>query len=259
MQEVFYMPFSDEARSYDDTRKRTGINYFKFTPDYRTVVRILNPSARTVWKHFIPTANAGKGSGAVCPNITAGLNVCPIEAAVAHLPKDDAERKNSNARRKFVVNVLDRTPHTTCSTCNTETPGKTNAASRSKQCVSCGADLKGHDFKPLNKVKILESGPQLFNQQLNVIEQMQKEELDVDITAYDITFTTQGVGRDRKITAMPQDPKPIEEDAFIDAETGETQALYDLELLGEPSSAEEITLMVQGATMEQLNAVKGIV
>lgn len=260
MQEVPAMsPFSEETRSYSETRKRTGAEYLKFTPDYRTVARILNPNARTVWKHFIPQANAGRGSGAVCPNITADIKICPVEASAAHLPKDDPERKNSYARRKFVVNVLDRTPYTTCPFCNSPTPGKTVPGSRTKKCVNCDGDLKGADWAPLNKVKILESGPQLFNQQLNVIEQMQRDELDVDITAYDITFTTQGVGRDRTVTALPQDPKPLEDDAFIDPETGEEQKLYDLELLAEPASAEEITLMLQGATTDQINAVKGIV
>lgn len=252
-------PFSEETRSYDETQKRTGAEYLKFQPEYRTVARILDPNARTVWKHFIPTANAGRGSGAVCPNVSADIKVCPIELSVAHLSKDDQERKNGNARRKFVVNVLDRTPYTTCSSCNSPTPGKTVAGTRSKQCVNCGGDLKGSDFKPLNKVKILEAGPQLFNQQLNVIEQMQRDELDVDITNYDITFTTQGIGRDRTITALPQDPKPLEEDAFLDVETGEEQKLYDLEVLGEPTSAEIITLMLQGATTDQINAVRGIV
>lgn len=252
-------PFSEETKSYTETAKRTGAEYLKFQPEFRTVARILDTSARTVWKHFIPSANGGRGSGAVCPNITAGLNVCPIEAEVAHLPKDNPDRKNANARRKFVVNVLDRTPYTTCSFCNSPTPGKTVPGSRSKKCVNCDGDLKGADFSPLNKVKILESGPQLFNQQLNVIEQMQRDELDVDITAYDITFTTQGTGRDRTVTALPQDPKPLEDDAFVDEETGEKQKLYDLETLGEPESPEVITLMLQGATTDQINAVKGIV
>lgn len=253
------MPFSETPRTYDETRKRTGAEYLKFTPEYRTVARILNPNARTVWKHFIPQANQGRGSGAVCPNITAGLNICPIELAASHLPKDDPERRSANARRRFVVNVLDRTPYTTCKSCNGQTPGKVNAGSRSKQCVNCGADLKGHDFAPLNKVKILEAGPRLFNEQLNAIEEMQKEELNKDITDYDLTFTTQGTGRDRTITVIPQDPKPLEEDAFVDVETGEEQKLFDLELLAEPASVEEITLMLQGATMDQLNAVKGII
>lgn len=253
------MPFSEEARSYDETAKRTGAEYFKFTPEYRTVGRILNPNARTVWKHFIPQANNGRGFGAVCPNTSAGMNVCPVELSTADLPKDDQERKNSYAKRKFLVNILDRTPYTECSACHGQTPGKVVPGSRSKQCINCGADLKGHDFKPLNKVKILEQGPRLFNEQLNAIEAMQQEELGKDITEYDITFTTQGTGRERTITALPQDPKPLEDDAFVDEETGEEQKLWDLEILAEPASVEQIELMLQGATVDQINAVKGII
>lgn len=252
------MPFSDEPRTYDDTRKRSSSEYLKFTPDYRTVARVLNTNARTVWKHWIPVANAGRGMGAVCPNTAPGLNICPIDAQFASRPRDDEERRANAPRRKFVVNVLDRTPYTTCKHCNTETPGKKNPAGAGKVCVNCGGDLKGLDFRPLNRVKILEQGPNLFNKQLNVIEQMQKEEVGKDITEYDITFTTQGIGRDRTITALPQDPSELEEDAFLDAETGEEQKLFDLDLLAEPASVEEITLMLQGATVEQLNAVRGI-
>jgi len=252
------MPFSEEARSYDDTRKRTSNEYVKFTPEYRTVLRILNPMARTVWKHWLPMANGGRGMGAVCPNIAPGMNICPVDAQYAHLPRDNDERRANAARRKFIVNVLDRTPYTTCKHCNTDTPGKKNPAGTGKVCVNCGGDLKGQDFKPLNRVKILEQGPNLFNKELNNIEEMQKEEIKKDITEYDITFTTQGIGRDRTIKAMPQDPADLEEDAFIDPETGEEQQLFDLDLLAEPASVEEITLMLQGATVEQLNAVRGI-
>jgi hypothetical protein len=252
------MPFSDEARSYADTRKRTGADYVKFTPEYRTVLRILDDHARTVWKHFIPQANGGRGMGAVCPNIPGESYICPVELKYADLPKDNEDRKANYARRRFVVNVLDRTPYTTCKSCNTLTPGKVNAASSSKSCVNCDANLKGHDFAPLNKLKILEAGPRLFNQNLNAIQQMQMSDVGKDITEYDITFTTQGVGRDRVITAIPKDPQEISEEEFLDPDTGEAQVPFDLDLLSEPNSVEEITLMLQGATMEQLNALRGI-
>lgn len=252
------MPFSDEPRSYEDTRKRTSNEYVRFTPEYRTVLRILDDKARTVWKHWIPMANGGRGMGAVCPNTAPGLNICPIDAQYAHLPKDNEERRANSPRRKFVVNVLDRTPYTTCKSCNTATPGKKNPAGAGKVCVNCGADLKGHDYAPLNRVKILEQGPNLFNKELNNIERMQLEDIGKGITDYDITFTTQGSGRERTIKALPQEPVDLTDADFVDPETGEPQAKFDLELLAEPASVEEITLMLQGATVEQLNAVRGI-
>jgi len=254
------MPLSPEreTRSYDDTQKRTGVDYIKFTTDYRTVIRILQPEVRTVWKHFIPQANSGKGSSAVCPNVAPGMSVCPIEQSVAHLPKDNEERKAVTARKRFVINVLDRTPHTICQSCNTQTPGKTVASATGKFCANCGASLKGRDFAPLNKVKILEQGPNLFNKQLNVIEKIQLEEINKPITDYDITITAQGQGRDRVLTAMPQDPKEITDEELLDSETGEPQQLWDLELLAEPESSEVISLMMQGASFEQIAAVKGL-
>lgn len=251
------MPLSEERRSYDETQERTGAEYIKFTPDYRTVIRILQPEARTVWKHFIPQANQGRGSGAVCPNTAPGLNVCPIEQSVADLPRESQERKDNTARRRFIINVLDRTPYATCPHCSAQTPGKTKPSTTGKFCVSCDGSLKGADFKPLNKVKILEQGPKLFNQQLNTIEKIQLEETGKPITDYDITITAQGNNRDRVLTAMPQDPKEIAPEELNDPETGEPQKLWDLDLLAEPTSSEVITLMIQGASREQIAAVVG--
>jgi hypothetical protein len=245
--------FSEEARSYGETRKRTSAEYVKFTEDYRTVLRMLNT------KHWIAAANGGRGMGAVCLNTEPRMSVCPIEKMYEDLPRENEDRRANNARRKFVVNVLDRTPHTTCKHCSTLTPGIVNVATGSKQCKSCGGDLKGSDFAPLDRVKILEQGPRLFNESLNAIATMQKEDLGKDITEYDITFTAQGSGRDRRITAIPQDPKPLPKDALLDKETGEPQKVFDLDLLGEPPSIEEMELMLEGATIDQLNALKGIV
>lgn len=244
------LPFAEEVPTYtkDETQNRTGAAYVKFDEAYRVTLRILDPQARTVWKHYIEQANNGKGTSVVCPNVTAQTNACPIEASKADLPKDDPERKASYARRRYITNVLDRTPYTTCSTCNTFTPGT--------KCTSCGAALKGHDFAPLDKVKILEGGPRLFTEQLNAIEKMQKEDLGKDITEYDITFTTSGKGRDKKISALPRPAEPLPADALLDAETKEPQKVYDLDLLSEPTPIEEIRLNLQGVPFEEILAVR---
>lgn len=242
-------PFAEEyeRKSSEETKNRTATAYVKFTEDYRVTLRMLDENARTVWKHWIQQANRGRGLSAVCPNVTAQTNACPIEQQFAHLPKDDPERKGSYARRKFITNVLDRTPYTTCNSCSAFTPGS--------KCQSCGASLKGHDFKPLNKVKIMEGGPKLFIENLNAIDRMQKEDLDKKITEYDITFTTTGVQRDKKISALPRDPSPLEPDALLD-ENGEPQKLFNLDLLAEPDSIEIINAMLQGASIEEINALR---
>jgi hypothetical protein len=247
------MPFSEAApiKSYVETRKRTSASYVKFTEDYRVTLRMLNTNARTVWKHWIQQANKGVGMSANCPNVRADMSVCPLEASVKHLPKDDQTRRDNVARRRFVINVLDRTPFTICNACNTPTP--------SKVCINCGNDLKkGHDFKPLNKVKIMEGGVQLFNHSLNPIQEMQSEDYNVDITGYDIVFTTSGVGRDKKIAAIPQKPEPLDESALIDPETGEPQALFNLDDLAEPTPIAEIEMMLKGASMQEINEARGI-
>lgn len=244
------MPFAPTNKSYNETRKRTGADYVKFTPDHRTVLRILSNEAALVWKHFIPEANAGKGMGAVCPNVTAQTRVCPIELSLVGLDKTDAKVIEKRAKKRYIVNVLDRTPYTICDSCNTKTPGK--------RCTNCGADLKKSTFAPLNKVKVLEGGPRLFLEGLNPMEQLAQEDWGVPITGYDITFQTQGSGRDRKISVMPQQPTELTDADFLDSETGEPQKLNDLQAMVEPTSVEEIELMLQGATMDDLNQVRGI-
>lgn len=241
------MPFAEETVSRSDTKKRSSANYVRWSPEYRTVLRVLNPNARLAWKHWVSEANGGKGMMATCPNVTAQTKVCPIDKQIAHLPKEDEVYKDRKAKKRFIVNVLDRTPVTICSSCSNETPGK--------NCQFCGADLRKAEFVPLNKVKILEGGPQLFSQNLNAVEKMQKEDFDVDITGYDINFTVTGAGRDRKIAAIPQPPSEISESDFED-EAGEAQKLFDLDLLIEPNSIEEIELMLQGATLDEINAVR---
>lgn len=253
------MSFSEETRSYDDTRKRTSSEYVKFTEDYRVVLRILDEKALMLWRHWVPQANGGRGMFATCANTSPGLKICPIDESVAHLPKESEERKALGVRRRFVVNVLDRTPYTTCKHCNTQTPGKRDLGPvPGKVCVNCGGSLKGQTFAPLNRIKLLDHGPRLFNQQLNIIESMQREDIDKGITEYDITFTTVGEGRDKIISAHPQDPEELDDKAFLDSETGEPQVKWNLETLAEVPSTEELTLILQGATPDQLNAVRGI-
>lgn len=249
------MPFVD-TYDYSTTRKRTSDSYVKFNPDYKVVLRILDPKAQLVWKHWIAAANGGKGMMANCPNTSASANVCPIEKSLKGLSKEDPKYLDLRARKRYIVNVLDRTPYTICPACNTSTP-------KAKECINCGATLKSSlDFAPLNKVKILEGGPRIFATDLNAVEKMQKDdypEQDPEITDYDITFHTQGTGRDRKIVAIPQAPTALDASAFIDPETQEEQKRFPLETLAEPSTSEEVELMVAGATLDEINAVRGVV
>ena len=241
------MSFSEELKSYSETRTRSSSNYVKFSPDYRVTLRILDNRARTVWKHWIPQANKGKGMAAVCPNVSSQVRPCPIDGTTSSLSEE--QRTELKARRRFVVNVLDRTPVTVCDACGNTTPGK--------KCQFCQSKLDKNTFTPLNQVKILEQGPNLFNKVLNPIEKMYKEDLGVDITDYDIVFMTQGVGRDRVITANPSTPAELSDDDMLDPE-GNQQQLWDLDLLSEPSTVEEIEAMLRGADMEELNAIRGV-
>lgn len=247
------MPFAETyaTKSTDETRRRSSTDYVKFVETHRTTLRILNNHARTIWKHWIPQANRGKGLSAVCPNSPDNMNVCPIEASGLGFPKDTDEYKNSRARRRYVVNVLDRTPWADCGSCGNPTP-----KTMGNKCISCKADTSKLDFKPLNKVKVLEGGPRLFGDALNPIQQMQSDELGVDITEYDIVFTTSGTGRDKTTTGLPREVVPFDSAWLIDPETNEPQKLYNLDDLAEPATIEELTQMMQGASFDDLLALR---
>lgn len=244
------MSIVDDTRSYGETRKRTSDSYVKFVEKEKVVLRILDEKAKPIWKHWLAEANGGKGMMAVCPN-TQDAKPCPVDRELVGLAKDDENYMQRRAKVRYAINVLDRTPVTVCNSCSTTTSGKV--------CKNCGADIKKNEFVPLNRVKILEGGPRLFRETLKGIETLQQEELEVGITEYDITFSTQGSGRERKISAIPQTPEPLDESWLIDPETQEKQKLFDLELLAEPSSIEEIEAMMRGAKMEELNAIRGVV
>lgn len=246
------MSFVEDAptKNYSETRKRTSDSYVKFVEGEKIVLRMLDDRAKKVWKHWVGEANGGKGMMAVCPNVE-GNRICPIDNALKGLAKDDPKVLERKAKARWMANVLDRTPVTQCQNCETITPGKV--------CKNCGVDIKKNEFVPLNKVKILEGGPRLFRETIKGIEELQLEEFEKEITEYDITFSTKGAGRDRKIAAVPQTPEPVDESWLIDPETGEPQKLFDLDLLAEPTSVEEIEAMLRGATLDELNAIRGVV
>ena len=243
------MSFSEEPRSYSETRSRTSSNYVKFTPDHRVVLRILDTKAKTIWKHWLPMANGGRGFAVNCPNTSSDVRPCPVDILIDQMSEEERKETQMRARRRFVVNVLDRTPHTVCDAC-----GNTSAG---KKCQSCKADISKNEFTPLNQIKILEGGPELFNKSLNPIEKMYSEDYGVGIDGYDIVFMTQGVGRDRQVAPTPLQPEALPEDAFLDEE-GNPQQKFDLELLAEPTSVEEIEAYLEGATIAEVNEMKGV-
>lgn len=251
--------FIPDAPKYnsEETKNRTSAQYVKFDPAYRVVLRILNEQAGSFWGHWVKEANNGRGLMARCPNQTQKDTACPVDN---HLKTLDAEAhkeeiQNRKARKRYVVNVLDRTPYTTCGTCGNDTP---KTLGTSPVCVNCGESTKKNKFEPLNRVKILEQGPRLFVEGLGAMEKSYQEDApETTIMSYDITFTTQGEGRERKIAPMPQQPTEFSGDWLIDPETKDPQPLFNLDLLTEPHTSEQIELMMEGASVEEINAVVG--
>lgn len=243
------MPFADSAVR---TRKRTSSDYVKFEEGYRVVLRLLEDKSRVTWTHWLQEANAGKGLSAICPN-TDKVKICPVEKELDQLANDDPRFNERKRKPKYIANVLDRTPVTFHESCSQVTPkGSGN------KCIHCGESVAKNTFTPLNKVKILSGGPRLFRETLNGVEKLQQEELQLSITEYDIVFQTQGRGRDKRISAIPQTAEEFNDEWLVDPETNEPQRKFDLDTLSEPTTVEEIEAMMNGATFEELNAIRGI-
>ena len=74
---------------------------FVKTPVGTTKMRLLNTEPKAIWKHWIPSANSGKGMSVVC----AGKDCCPVCKANAEAEAQGLKKKY-NITRAFAMNAL---------------------------------------------------------------------------------------------------------------------------------------------------------
>lgn len=130
------------------------VQYFKGSVGNRIVRVILKD-------HFKSFAHFYKRVYVEC----LGKDECPIcqenVKIRAQFGKDAKDHGYLTTIQRFAVNVLERTPAIVCDHCQTEVfagmNGKFPAA-----CTSCGNMLVGKKPSPLNKVKLLTGGVELF-------------------------------------------------------------------------------------------------
>jgi predicted RNA-binding Zn-ribbon protein involved in translation (DUF1610 family) len=135
-------------------------------------------------------------------------------------PKNYRDIKGWNPVRKtYFVNVLDKTNVKTCPSCGTDV--KKSGATYPSACPKCSTMITTTAEHPLNKVKILSRGVQLFDYLNSMVSSILDEAGNVrDIDTYDIILTVSGEGKERKVFPMPltanSAPVEIGEDALFD-------------------------------------------
>jgi hypothetical protein len=188
------MPFAN-IKNYDNKENNT-IKKLEFLDlSAPSTVRILDRHPYSVDSHFFNNSKASvECLGDECP-------VCEINRKIyATNPEDFRDDPNYHARSvRFFVNVLDRTPAKICPNCSKEVKSL-----NSPSCPSCNSFITAVEAKPLNKVKILGKGVQLF-EQLNSIEAsvLGQDGSPLGLSNYDLTLVPSGSGKKTTITPIP--------------------------------------------------------
>lgn len=231
------MPFAEPEQKKDFSKfKKTE---FLMLPEGTSIIRIVQPEARKKQTHYLNMSYV-ECLGADCP-ICKNNQQLRLEYPETYF----SERGFSAKRRRYYVNVIDRTLAVTCPECGKEwkTTGPT-------QC-SCGKSLIGVALAPINKIKVMANGPTLFEEDLNALEKLvlDADKNPVGIMNFDIALLVKGTGKDRTISAVPQQ---ISE---LDIDTSKME-MYDLDKVLIHLEANEMLDLQRGVSLKDLFAAK---
>lgn len=191
------MPFHKPPEPQTYNAKKTE---FMSVVSGNNVIRILDDDYSTFVCHYLPAQK----STVVCLG-----NECPIcqnnKKIIMENPDNFRTVKGYLPKTsRYVVNVIDKSPTKTCKNCGTEIKavnGKFPPACPNTQCNAFLADVPA---MPLNKVKLLAKGKQLFDQFFGLQEVVQDANGNpLNLTDYDITLYVSGTGTQTTITTIP--------------------------------------------------------
>ena len=190
------MPFADldDRTSYESKFKK--MEFIDLSASMNTV-RILDDKPNKTYTHYV------RGSYIECIG-----EDCPVcsnnKKLIAENPDNFRTIGGYSAKsERFVVNVFDKTNVKLCSKCGHEV--KKAGEQYPSSCPKCGQMITTIAESPLNKVKILAKGKDLFNQ-FNVLEMstLDANKDPMGLQNFDITLFVTGSGRETKIMAVPQ-------------------------------------------------------
>lgn len=232
--------FEEFGATIDDVKPNKGnspkfrkTEYLSLTPGEHKI-RILEPMETKTYTHYVGWSYL-KCLGDDCP-------LCENNKKIMYEhPEDYNTVKGWTPRRaRFSINVFDKTPTKVC-----PKEGKEHPAD-AFNCSVCGTALP--EAAPLNKVKVLSSGKDLF-EDLKIQSKSIRDEQDerIDIRKYDFLLTVVGVGRDREIHTTPR-WFPGKENF---EEIGDQQ-LFDLENATITVNREEMLDVFNGASIKDV-------
>lgn len=234
------MSFIDEpSQSRKSEYKRTE---FMALQEGINVIRVLQPKAVKKWAHYI------NGITVEC----LGWEECPICDANKQLQIENPEeyKKMSGynpARRRYYVNVLDKTVGKVCPQCSKDYKGNIPT-----NCPNCQHFLGDLPTQELNKIKVLAAGPTLFEDGLGVfdktiVDPTTKE--PIGIMNYDITLVVKGSGKERSITPITSQPSNLSFDIDV-------SQLFDLDKALVRLEASEMESIMQGISLKDIFAAR---
>lgn len=206
------MSFADTTKQQNTVFKKA--EYIEL-PQGRSVIRILNESAIKKMIHYVRRVSL-ECLGEDCP-------ICMSNGKIIRdNPENFRQAKSYYPRRpRFFCNVLDRTPVKLCPKC-----GKANKAINNVFPMVCGAcqeNIVPVAVRPLEKIKVLIKGPELFEQFNGFETNMQNEKGEpMRLQDYDFILNVSGTGQETKTQAIPltssNDVVSINEEDLFDLE-----------------------------------------
>lgn len=241
------MPFIPEK-----TRKESFTDkYIKLVAGIPVTVQILDDNATLHYRHWVKTSDKPNGFPVPC----LGYNLCPICMRNRTLGENASKHPDYLPyQKRYLVNVLDVTMVKKSPKTEEVFYGVTNS-----QGVSTypAVDKEGNSLAevpetPLNQVKILERGPDLFEKKFGPLEGRVKgsDRRVLNINEFPMELVLEGTGRDTNITPfpLPGDPRTVNPADFLDKK-------FDLGE-GVKFTADEIRLILNGTTITDILAAR---
>lgn len=244
------MAFIKDRSEQRGERKRWPNKYVRLDEGKPVTIQILEDEAKEYFKFWLKDGN-GKNISYVSP----GYNICPITQRNISVGKDSSQY--IRPQHRCAVNVWDTTPMIRCAEC--EEPHRPDNLGNG-ECTNCGASLNGIEPAPYNELRILERGPQLFDQLSGLAgdedkgippQVMAPDGTRLKITQYPITIIRSGTSRNTVYSVIPL---PGSADTVDPAKVGD---FHDLPDLGLDLSAEEALAIVDdGVPLSEIFAAR---
>jgi hypothetical protein len=238
------MPSLFDITEYPKSQDFKKVQYFKSSVGNRTV-RLLQPE-----KNYKAFAHYIKQTYVEC----LGKDECPICAnnvkIKAQFGKEAKDHGVIWPIQRFAVNVLERTPTIICPKCANENYAGMNGRF-SPACTACGTILAPAKPEPLNKVKLLSGGVELFSM-INGYNESQLDEQGNPLGVANFDLNLMGIKQaDGKIKVTPI-PMPFQNDKVEVPE----EELFDVKASLLHFTASEIGDLERGVKIKDIFAAR---